>query len=1732
MVKRVNRGEAGRANPEQEKQSEAERLIQEHIDNGKPVWVMNDRGLLEEWDVSTVRDGVGRKKAVLMNPETFETKTVLVDELVAWQGAAKAKMDAVANGKSHEEAVVVYKETLAGSLQSDPDVVGLVQKDTGSDDSQGLEREETDGMRVIRLLEEHQLKGEQIRIASMRHGILSVELFELRGDKVTVCGTNESGDKYCTDNIPVRVFIEWDKKHNVAEPIREPAVATAAGAGAGEVPPPENPDKSKEPKDKKKGATLATAAAGAPPTPPTPPNGRKTAGAGGDDGSGTRLATAGAVPPVPPKRGSQAQGGNDLRPVGYGEPQVPVGYGKEAKKTLEVDVAAADITREIENRARDIAEARMNREKEQLRGFSGWLKETFVHNYGREIYRQIEIRKAREQILREGNLYAADGAGKEAHKQAVQAVADRILGEYEEFLHEGEKKKALGNSEAEKKVKRQLGDLLKSYAVDGSMTEEDFQESKKRIIHDALKTDKEYFDGGKMFADSLTGESLEKIAVRIREHAAHANGIDNLDIDLNFTIAKAKLGARTERETNKVDRAIEWLNGLTGGGASALFGNEIAYAVATAYSVGGFVAQRAAGSTAAAWGTFGASAGVAGVIAGMKEKERMRKDRVLHERQRAVNMEIDRETPEERETRKRDLEAKIANAKWHQYLDKRAWRKELDGLNKTPPPDKSPRREEMEKFSFEKASADDLARSLLAMLEEREGVVGLRETSPEAVRTMLAQLADAEARILASDVRKVDLLSYSDATKVEEERRNLDYARALLKSRLRAHHEAVGADPESYGVDPETYTRVSFAQAYGDLVKTARTKFEKNITSQDRAFAALANKKAFWKGTAVAGGAMVFGAAAHEVSSAFSDKIYGIVDFIREKISGGHGPNPLERLTPLAKLVEYVSGAMPTLDASTLHTDVVGSGEFVLPDGVRLEALADGTSRLVYGPDNDVLVDGLHVAGGAFDSASEAKIEALGIGVDTSWTTIDTKTVVPHEFTVPEWLREHGADVVRARRDVWYGNDTPMEYIAELKKWFGADWNELKLWWGGDSQIGVNANGDYVMDMSHMTSWGSWTQGGALGVDPHAALGEHKLVLLLSLTEGAQNQPVEIPVNPDGTIVIPKGSDIAKAFFDAQNGKATFLGRFAEIAEVRGVDSFGRTHYGILATHEGKGVSGLIPGLIEEKASRDVPVTTFDFPAKRPVDVPPIAFPVSWRAPLEPMRKGKGRPGSEGGIAGINGESGEGSETGQMPVNVGELEHYEEEQVPVAETPEPEAKQEKEEMVPADGKRTPEVKLPKQEVEASIASMETYVDSWSPEYRSRIEALAASLPAMDEDARMSIALPAYREGRGIYEALRNYTNVQVDKDGAPLDPKLFEVVVFLNRPNEGVEFDKQTAKEVERFMKKHPAFRVHVMRHTFDFQGKAKMGEIYKTAADVMLYRNLARKNELRKSRHILRTGGADAREKNPRFISNVMSTFENDAYLDQLRTESRQPKEALEKMPLFHFLSTFESGVNRLYTRGKSNVGLGSYSARLYAEAGGFNSGDVVREEVNLARKMRDKLTKETERHDRHLLIKNAIDDPRRAIFALFSGVPYVQKYDNFGDPEREKALRKFNWEDAVGGKIPETANFTAENLSRELSVFYRAYIDRSVRYSETADQMRKEGKSAEEIREASVEMVNKLFRKMFFIMGLGKEGAEYAFVPGSTTGEARIDVKDLAKVNELMEKRKFNYWEGYSEE
>lgn len=204
-------------------------------------------------------------------------------------------------------------------------------------------------------------------------------------------------------------------------------------------------------------------------------------------------------------------------------------------------------------------------------------------------------------------------------------------------------------------------------------------------------------------------------------------------------------------------------------------------------------------------------------------------------------------------------------------------------------------------------------------------------------------------------------------------------------------------------------------------------------------------------------------------------------------------------------------------------------------------------------------------------------------------------------------------NTTQIKRDLWFDNDTPKPRF---------DKNELGIRWGGVQGTGMNAKGEIVLSVKNMAPGGSFH--GATKINAQDLMTQGKLTAFISLSQGTQHTPVEVPVGRDGNIIIPKGSPLEALFTKSttpKGEKMIFNGRFLEIAYRPNPNE---NTVRILATLEGKGLSDEVsitetPAEQPKPQPEDVPLEKTPAREELPMDIP-IIPPVGHR-PLEPTDK-------------------------------------------------------------------------------------------------------------------------------------------------------------------------------------------------------------------------------------------------------------------------------------------------------------------------------------------------------------------------------------------------------------------------------------------------------------------------------------------------------------------------------
>ncbi len=822
---------------------------------------------------------------------------------------------------------------------------------------------------------------------------------------------------------------------------------------------------------------------------------------------------------------------------------------KEPKKFTAAIVDTTDLMRK---QAEDVGNEKMTieAESEDLAKAGKWEKlgkkefwsrlgqKAWKFGMARDYYRNKEIYKASTEILKEQNVYVGEGRSKDAHDKVMTDIIDQFTSGYDDAIHTeaGEKKvKLSAENKDEKASKEEIKQLIKDYAT-GKIDKTSFQEQEKRFFNDLKgKVDEEKTKGNTMYASNLL-DVAEQIKLAIK----NGEFLENEDFEIDVIYGRSKASVRTEAHYTNTERIVKKMLHTEVG----QFVNETSLSIALS-CVASLAARSAAslpGKVLPIIGTAAISSWFANVRAKTEEEEK----RKLHFRQ---------------------------LAKGEPYNQN----------------ERTPNRTEMDAFRYKTESATDILKGIEANLKNLEEN-GANLTEQE-VTAILTEVSALEAKIRLSDRKNIDLITYSDTTKVVEERKGIDINKRKIKDALqKAYTDKKIALPK--GQDFEAYYNSLSTTEENRLLSEADT----GIEAKDRLFNKMKGEKgrtAAWK--AFRNG-VIIGATMQEVTSLFTGRV-GIAEDIAHQIKGQDTLVPgmgTENLTALAYLKHLVQGDVPKMSMGNVHEVLVGQNHIKLPQGVDMLKNADGTYNLVNG--NRIL--GEHLAMNTDGSLSESAKNILahnGVGIENHLVEgVTEKAVKPEDY-----IKNHSGLMKEIHRMGWFDNDTK-----------DFDLNELKTHLGGINGTGIDAQGNYVINVGKMMPDGSFHE--ALSADAQKLMQAGSLKMLFSLSKETQGHAFEFTVSPKGEIIIPPGSEAGKILFENVKGHLQFNGRFGEVAQ-----DMGNGKYMMLSTMEGKGLSEVI-----DKVKTHLEETTLMTPGGYDGEMPPFVTVVPGN-PLEKIIKDK-----------------------------------------------------------------------------------------------------------------------------------------------------------------------------------------------------------------------------------------------------------------------------------------------------------------------------------------------------------------------------------------------------------------------------------------------------------------------------------------------------------------------------
>lgn len=510
--------------------------------------------------------------------------------------------------------------------------------------------------------------------------------------------------------------------------------------------------------------------------------------------------------------------------------------------------------------------------------------------------------------------------------------------------------------------------------------------------------------------------------------------------------------------------------------------------------------------------------------------------------------------------------------------------------------DDGARRLRMEATRYNTVEASELLAQLRSANEE--------SSTPDLLSNLtrlLEAVTEADTRINLSDDSNIDLISYEGKVSIERQRADLDRALAESKVRLQGLlNDSDDATLAGLGIEERSLDEVisSHSEYVRDLI-------ENDIFQKDREFRHLRRQRVL---TAAAIGAtvgIVLGESSQEIHTLFDHTMQGVFD---------HPEPSQDRQTELAALFHnHPTPASQHPNANFDHSSFkLGNDALDLPPGYHVAHNAATGALELVGADNKVVADNIGFGpNGYLNAATTHILQEKGFGLHTSSEVFNsTHAAAETVSSSPEsYIQTHPHEFTSVHRELWYDNNTPYP-----------DKNELATWWGGENNTGIDAQGNFVLNISHMMPGGSYE--GNQSANYLQLLHEGKLELAVSLNSNTQGHVILIPFDSHGNAIINAKDPALQSVFVSQAGHAHFIGGFAEVVQNTGKDAQGETGIKMLSTVVGdnhpRAISETVQHLVQEHGQHVVTHLEAPAGAPLPVEIAP-AIPVYARRGMETL---------------------------------------------------------------------------------------------------------------------------------------------------------------------------------------------------------------------------------------------------------------------------------------------------------------------------------------------------------------------------------------------------------------------------------------------------------------------------------------------------------------------------------
>lgn len=843
--------------------------------------------------------------------------------------------------------------------------------------------------------------------------------------------------------------------------------------------------------------------------------------------------------------------------------------------------------------------------------------------------------RKREEIQESGNLLHHHG---KSDKQWREATADRYASEYgEQLTREGETFHRLSEAEAAtderaQRIRTDVLDMVRGVANGDIIDEESLEEQMARTTQEWKKdgVGEDFVGEGKFWAhnvlpmgmqvraalDSMDGLSDVDRAARLEEILAKAEVITG----------EAKVGSTVELQSTVSERLaaklhnVPFLNESRLGKVVAAVTNETT--VAAMLSVATYGAKRtlSAAATAALIPGLGG-----GIVAGLRERRRLKDERALEARRLDMGMAAGERPDDSGLSRTRRILKKLGGI----------------GIGE------QERRADIDETLYEARPVEELIDGLGHFYDDSGG---LTITDRAGLEDAMLNLTEAKAR-MGIDAKGKRLISFGNINPEEREHRRFDLELGVAK--LEADMKKLFGNPVAVGMlgikPDETYEQW---EAIDEGIMTGM--LEGEMSAKDRLFAKLVIKRGLQRGTVGTIIGATLGLGAHEFEAMFSGgggattsadgtNHYDMQNAayetpanpsppsVPDTIGGGGAPTVPDQIgTP--SVPAHIGGTAPSVPGSIGGTpgvpghiggaptvpdhigtgpqvpDHIGNGAPSVPEhiggtGGETSTLSDtshmtlpegysaqvnGSELTITGPHGDTYSNLQLNQDGSLSTSAQETLRLHGFNISDHAEVVQGAPEVSHPtVSATEFVQNHKTGMKLIQRQGWMDQNSPNTPIL----------NALGL------QNHVDSHGNIIIDVRDMTSTGSYH--GANSVDWHEVARSGHLKVDLSVSRGSQAHVFEVQFRPDGTAMIEKGSPEA-ALFDSHGN---LQGGFEEATVSEGQAANGAENVVVLAT-----VVGENKGSFTDTLTSPTLQTTHDYTVTTPqssgatVGIQPSAF--------------------------------------------------------------------------------------------------------------------------------------------------------------------------------------------------------------------------------------------------------------------------------------------------------------------------------------------------------------------------------------------------------------------------------------------------------------------------------------------------------------------------------------------